>query len=264
VIALIASLGIHACGPDLDGPATYGPEPGDPGAKADQPAGEWPAQAVLPPETNPYYPGCPWYAAMTGRRDADGRPLYGFSSRGLAVTTVAAVAVDGRVLALDPTIFELGALPEDSEGVPTVEAPSGSEEVPAWARNGTAALVDPRANQAFLAAMVRQLGPELASLVNGSARYRRPDGTVFDSGDLLGVEVVYVAQYGQQPGLVGAGRRIAIRFELETQAGRARFTSDIADPFYVDPTRGGRYGYRAPDGGFAGTYPVENVLAEDR
>jgi hypothetical protein len=213
-------------------------------------------QVELPKETNPYYPNqCPWYAVPTGRTDTKGQPQYAFFSRGMAITNSRAVRHDGQTYALDTHAFMLG---DDfqplNNPIATVKADAERAGLPKWAMNGDVSLVHAPENKAFLNAMLWQLGPELVKHVRADAQL--PNVTL---ADIKNVKVVSVSNYGQVEGRSGNGRRIAISFDLHTPSGVVKMASDLSDPFFIDPTKGGQYGFVAPNGSFLGHQPVEHV-----
>lgn len=239
---LAAFLGVDASGPVF---------PAGPGSTT----GAVP-QLMLPPETNPLYSGVPWFAVATGRKTADGAPAYAFFSRGMAINHVPSVDEAGHHLVLDRELFRLGAGASSGPApVPTAEPSTPKSQLPAWAKNGDTSLLHAPDNAEFLAAMMKQLTPSLLVHVHG-----QPGFAAVTAGDLSNVKVTYVAQYGQEDGKSGNGRRIAIEYDVKTGSGTKRFSSDISDPFYTDPLHGGRYGFQDAQGHFVHHDPVDHAL----
>lgn len=228
---------------------------------APPPAGTRPAQLELPASTNPYYPNdCPWYAVQTGRTGTDGQPAFAFFSKGMIITNRPTVAHGGTDYRQDAGLFRLGAgARTPGNSVPVVQAGASRAGLPAWAKNGDVSLVHEPENRAFLDALLTQLGPELARRVRAEAPWH-PGLERVTPADLRNVKVTYVAQYGQEEGKSGNGRRIALSFEVQTSRGLVKLTSDLSDTFYTDPLRGGRYGFQDAAGNFLGHQPVDNVM----
>ena len=218
-----------------------------------------PLQVELPASSNPYYPNdCPWYGVPTGRMGADGKPAYAFFSRGMAINNRPSVTEGGKTYTLDKGIFALGT-PPTTRDIPVIEPSASRASVPAWARNGDVSIVHAPENKEFLAALMQQLGPELARYVRAEAPWHRGLEGVTEH-DIKNVAVTYVAQYGQAEGSSGNGRRIAISFEVNTPRGVKKLTSDLSDAFYTDPVHGGQYGFRGSKGQFIGLQPIDNVM----
>lgn len=225
------------------------------------PAGAAPAQVEFPRSTNPYYPNeVSWYAVKTGRADANGTPQYAFFSKGVAINDRPTVTHGGRAYALDKGMFRLGAdYVRPNNAVASVEAGAPRANLPEWAKSGDASIVHAPENKPFLDALLAQLGPELVKHMLADARWY-PELANVTQADIKNVKVDYVANYGQLEGRSGDGRRIAISFDLQTRGGAVkRMASDISDPFFTDPVKGGRYGFVTPEGNFVGRQPVDHV-----
>lgn len=224
------------------------------------PAGAMPAQVEFPKSTNPYYPNeVAWYAVQTGRADANGTPQYAFFSKGTAINDHPTVSEGGRSYTLDKGMFRLGAdYLRPNNAVASVEAGAPRANLPAWAKNGDVSILHAPENKEFLDAMLAQLGPELVKHMLADARWY-PELANVKLSDIKNVKVDYVANYGQLEGSSGNGRRIAISFDLQTRSGVKKMASDISDPFFTDPLKGGRYGFVSPEGNYLGQQPVDHV-----
>ncbi|MBL8921358.1 MAG: hypothetical protein JNJ54_21035 [Myxococcaceae bacterium] len=236
-------------------------EPGAPVAPVTPaPAGAAPVQVELPASTNPFYPNqASWYGVQTGRKNANGEPVYGFFSRGMAISPQHLVKHAGRDYPIDKAMFRLGAdSVRPNNAVAAVEAGVARSAVPDWAKNGSVSLLHAPDNKPFLDAMMNQLMPQVLQHIKTDATWY-PELAGVTAADITNLKVDYVANYGQFENGAGNGRRIAISYDVKTRRGVKRMASDISDPFYVDPLAGGRYGFIGPSGGFVGRQPVDHV-----
>ncbi|MEO0460362.1 MAG: hypothetical protein AAF219_05930 [Myxococcota bacterium] len=199
----------------------------------------------LPPEQNPLYPDRPWYALPTGRTLPDGRPGMFFVSANIGAGAflghVDSFQLGEQTLQMDPAIFEMARFGPNARssgpGVLSTVA-QGGEALPEgeewkFARYAGGDITDPATNRPYLQALIAQIRPSILNRIAHLGDFPLGVQSISD------VEVRYVSHYGQRPGRIGNGRRIAIEYTLNGPDRSCRYRSDISDLGYVDPTRGG-------------------------